>query len=145
VRIHALAVAATLVAGLVSADGTSQPRAAALDESVRLKVGEAARIEAEDLHLGFERVKGDSRCPKGVQCIWEGDATVVVWIQKGSEAKEMLELHTSSKGPAAASFRDYVVRLARLEPEPVSGRDVDPAAYVATLSVSRGSADERRQ
>jgi hypothetical protein len=69
------------LASVTGVAGSSEPKGVALGESFQLNVGESVQIEAEALQIGFEDVSGDSRCPKGEQCIWEGDATVRVWLQ----------------------------------------------------------------
>lgn len=125
------------VAGSVA--GSSEPKRAALGESFSLGVGESAQIESEGLQIGIEDVSADSRCPKGERCIWEGDATVRVWLQKAPGPKEAHELHTSSKEQGAVSCLGYGVKLLRLEPYPVSGKTIERGDYRATLEVTRGS------
>jgi len=128
---------AALVAACVA--GPSQPGRVALGQSFTLRVGESAQIEAEALRIGFENVSADSRCPKGEQCISEGDATVRVWLQKAPAPKETRELHTSPKEQGAVSDLSYDVRLLRLDPYPVTGRTIAQGDYVATLALTRGS------
>jgi hypothetical protein len=125
----------------VNVAGPSEPKSVALGQSFELRVGESARIEAEALQIGFEDVSADSRCPKGDQCTWEGDATVRVWLRTASETRETHELHTSSKEPVAASYRGYGISLLRLDPYPRSGRTIARGAYLATFEVILGSPD----
>jgi hypothetical protein len=132
------------LASVASVVGSAEPKAVALGESFQLHVGESARIEAESLELGFEEVSGDSRCPKGEQCIWQGDATVRVWLQKASETKERLELHTAPNEEGDVSYRGYEVKLIRLDPYPISGKTIERADYQATFEVSRGSSPSLR-
>lgn len=128
------------LASVASVAGSSEPKSVALGESFELKVGESAQIEAEALQIGFEGVPADSRCPKGEQCIWEGDATVRIWLQKAPETKETHELHTSPKEQSAAmSELGYEVKLLRIDPYPISGRTTERGDYVATLELTRGS------
>lgn len=116
----------------------SPPREVALGEAFSLRVGESARVEPEKLQVGFQDVAADSRCPKGEQCIREGDAAVRVWLQKDGQAKEPLLLHTSAKEGGSAGAQGYEVSLRRLDPYPVTGRTLEPGQYVATLEVARG-------
>jgi hypothetical protein len=129
---------ATLASFAGSVAGPSQPERVALGESFSLRVGDSAPIEAEALQIGFEDVSADSRCPKGERCIWEGDATVRVWLRKAPGSKETHELHTSSKEQGAVSYLDYGVRLLRLDPHPVSGKTIERGDYLATFEVTRG-------
>jgi len=132
-----------LVAVLAWADGCaagpSEPQPATLGESFTLKAGESARIEAEALQIRFEDVPTDSRCPRGVQCVWEGDATVRVRARKASRAGERLELHTSAREQTSVAYEGYEIRLLQLAPYPVSGETIGQGDYEATLEVIRGS------
>jgi len=128
-----------LVSVVCGVGGSSEPDTVALGESFNLRLGESAQIEAEALQIGFEDVSADSRCPTGERCIWEGDATVRVWLQKASETREAHELHTSPKEQGAVSYLSYEVRLLRLDPYPVSGNTIARGDYRATLEVTRGS------
>ncbi len=134
-----LALATVLAWTIVRIGGSSEPGPVTLGESFVLRIGQSARIEAEALHVGFEDVPADSRCPKGEQCVWEGDATVRVWLRKATEPKETLELHTSSKADRAVSALGYEVLLLRVDPYPVSGRTIARGDYAATLELTRGS------
>jgi len=139
VRSTALVFIAVLVTAAGSVAGSSQPRRAALGERFTLRVGESARIEAEALQIGFEGVSADSRCPRGEQCIREGDATVRVWLQKTPGPRETLELRTAPKEQTAMRYLSYEVRLVRLDPYPTSGRTIARGDYVATLQLTRVS------
>jgi hypothetical protein len=137
-------VAAVMTAGGVAEDtrDPSEPRRVTLGEGFRLKIGEAVLIGEEGLRVGFESVPTDSRCPKGENCIWEGDAVVGIWVRRGSAEKRGFNLHTSGRGPGAADYDGWSVRLVALDPYPVSGRPVRRGDYVATLEVTRGSSGE---
>lgn len=101
---------------------------------VQLKPGESAATADGTLRVGFEAVTADSRCPKNVQCVRAGDATVRIWLQRGGAAREWRELHTSTGRTREAP--DPGLRLLRLEPLPLAERVPDPRAYVATLELA---------
>jgi hypothetical protein len=132
-----------LTAGMVvvSGCGASADNAigASLDENFQLRIGQSAVISAVDMEVGFEAVTSDSRCGKGEQCVWEGDATVRIWTQLAGGNKEENELHTESKMPSAVAFAGYTVRLVALHPIPLSGRVIAPSAYIATFGVVHGT------
>lgn len=46
--------------------------------SLELKTGEQAAIG--NVTIKFKKVLSDSRCPRGVTCIWAGEAKVLVAI-----------------------------------------------------------------
>ena len=109
---------------------------AELEKSFQVRLGHSAMVTGVALVIGFEAVTSDSRCPKGEVCVWEGDATVRIWLQPGAGAKDVRDLHTSSKQSSAANFGEWSVRLLALDPYPVTGRMVQQADYVVTLLVT---------
>ncbi len=115
-----------------------QPGAAA--SSVSLKPGESAQSADGTLRFGFEGVSADSRCPKNVQCVWAGDATVRIWTQRGNGPRQPRELQLSTG--TAREAPDPGLRLLRLEPVPVAGQALPPRDYVATFAFA-ASAPER--
>ncbi len=98
---------------------------------MRIQVGQRISVEGGALEILFEAVTADSRCPKGENCAWEGDAIVALAVRSGDRPPTRLELHTSAKRPTAAAYLDWGIQLAALEPYPVTGRTIPPADYVA--------------
>jgi hypothetical protein len=112
----------------------------AMGSVFKLPVGGSAQIEGTALQVGFDAVTSDSRCPKGEQCVWAGDAAVRVWLQDGAQPRLLLTLHLSTDPGPIGRALGHQVRLLRLEPDPVSGKPIAPAAYVATLTLTTGAA-----
>jgi hypothetical protein len=133
-----LLVAAFAPGCAARASGPAESTRAALGEAFALGVGESARVEGEDAEVGLEAVVADSRCALGVQCVWEGDAVVRVWLRAGP-ARETVELHTARRERRAANLAGYELRLLALEPAPVAGRTTRPEDYRATLELARGA------
>jgi hypothetical protein len=103
-------------------------------EPVRLRTGQTVRVGAPDeLRITFQRVEADSRCPRGVACVWVGDAAVRLLLAHAS-GQAVHTLHTGVE-PRRATHGGWVVRLVRLAPEAEQG--VRPAYYEATLEVTR--------
>ena len=132
-----LAALAMLIAGGACAVGATGGGRASLGEPFELRVGESARLETEGVGVELVAVASDSRCPDGVQCVWEGDAVARVALRIGSEAPETRELHTAAREQGAASHRGYTVRLVRLDPPPVAGRILRQEDYRACLVITR--------
>jgi hypothetical protein len=129
-----------LLAALAASDGSARPRPVHLDESFALHVGESAKVYSENLEIRFEGVVSDSRCPKGDQCIVEGDATVRITVRKPS-GRTSCELHTSERAGQEATEDGLTIRLLRLDPYPVEGKAIEPRDYEATLQITRGSSN----
>jgi hypothetical protein len=126
-----------LMLGLLSC-GSESPTAATdvtLNEPFQIKVGETAHILGADVFITLDGVADDSRCPKDVTCIWEGQATVRVSAARASETRSSLELRTRPESARTARFQQYTVRLTTLAPEPRSNTPIEQKDYVATLVV----------
>ena len=121
-----------MVVLVLTACGTSRPQSVPLDHDFELTPGQSTRVET--LTVRMERVANDSRCPIEVQCVWEGDATVVVALRSPPSAATVGELHTSHRFAQAAAYDGYVVRLIDLQPPRSHG--VVLGGYRAVLRVS---------
>jgi hypothetical protein len=121
--------------------GTTPPAAPtpAVEEEFVLGPGQTATVSGTSVRLTFERVREDSRCPTDVNCIWEGDAVVVLTVK--AEADEgTREVHTQGGASRSRHARagNYVVTLVRLDPAPRSTGAIEPSDYRATLKVGSG-------
>lgn len=132
----AFAILVAAAAGCAPA-GTA-PEAPSLDEAFGLRVGASAHVAGTSLEVGFVGVSGDSRCPKDVQCVWEGDATVRIRLGGGEDPEQIAELHTAQGRERTAVHGEYGVRLQRLDPRPLSERPVEASEYCAILEVTVG-------
>lgn len=117
----------------------AQPASVGPSQPFSLRVGESARTHDGALVIGFEGVPADSRCPKGERCVWAGDATVRVWLQKAGGTRSTHELHTASSATRADGAAS-ALRLVRLDPPAVSGKAIAQSDYVATLALGGGDA-----
>jgi hypothetical protein len=138
--IAALAASGGCASGVPEvAQAVPQQTAHVPQQTLQLKVGESAPVEAASVLIGFEAVPSDSRCPRGEACIWEGDATVQIWVQRADGTKEQRELHTAARKPHAVGYPGFSIRLVSLTPFPFSGRAISPADYRVTLEFSEGA------
>ena len=79
---------------------------------------------------------GDSRCPTGVVCIWEGQAEVRLEVTRGSEAPVEVQLtlragHDTEKAVAYG----HLLRLLAVDPYPKEGKTTPREAYVARIEI----------
>ncbi len=134
-----LAVIVCALAGLSLACDGDPITGPNLGEPVVLHAGQSALIATEVVEVGFTTVEGDSRCPVGVNCFWEGVAVVSMWARVGGAAEAAFTLHTTNGAPysKAASVSGYRFELTSLEPQPPPNRSIPPGEYVLTLVVTR--------
>ena len=86
--------------------------------------------------LRFDRVEDDSRCAVDVQCVWAGEATVV--LTATSPAGEADEVRiVVFEGDDTGSVDGLELTVLTLEPQPRSDRPIAPGDYVVTLEARR--------
>jgi hypothetical protein len=117
-----------------------QPTAldAASDARIEVRVGATATLPGTTITVTFVRVVSDGRCPKGVQCIWEGDAAVELRVAPASGDAQTITLHTNDRFERQAVVGGVTVRLEQLEPYPETDKPIAPDNYVVTLRASVG-------
>jgi hypothetical protein len=106
----------------------------------RVEVGRVVTLDGGSLRLRFARVAEDSRCPVDVDCVWAGNAEVLLEVgARGWRERKLLTLNTNAGGGRASEGRygRYTVRLVGLSPQPRSNRKIARGRYRATLLVSK--------
>ncbi|MBW8485642.1 hypothetical protein [Actinomadura parmotrematis] len=102
--------------------------------SFTLAPGGSAAPDGGDVTVTFEGVPADSRCPEGVQCVWEGDATVRVKVSAGGTDAPG-ELHTSARFAQEIAVHGHRLRLVGLTPAKQADAPVAPDAYRAEFAL----------
>ena len=114
----------------------SDDHMAPLGQEFGIMLGDTVWIQDELLRIDFQRVAEDSRCPEGVACVWAGNAKVALRVMKARRRALPMMLNTMLN-PKQSSYRDYEVKLVKLEPHPKKGVRIRKRDYVATLVVTR--------
>jgi hypothetical protein len=114
--------------------GEPPPAQDAATKSVTLAIGERGEVDSGRLALVFRAVSEDSRCPKNEQCVWAGNARVVLDVSVGGAVPAAISLDTN-RGEAEAEIDRYVLHLDGLAPVPVSGRAISSESYRVTISL----------
>jgi hypothetical protein len=93
-------------------------------------------VKVGDAYLTFTGVRDESRCPRGVTCVWAGDAIASIVVHPGcfkegcKAASIPLELHANLE-PRSGEGWGMRVQLLALTPEPVAGVATEQRQYVA--------------
>lgn len=101
-----------------------------------IKVGEIANIEGH--RFMFSKVSSDSRCPIDAQCIWLGEATIVLTpFDQQNKPSEEVSISTNSTDAYVKLFDEYgyLVQLNSLTPQPKVGTQIAQSDYIATLTI----------
>jgi len=105
-------------------------------QTVKVKVGKQKKESSSQLTVKFLSLVEDSRCAKGTNCVWEGNAKIKVSVKQGSDAAEIFEMNTNL-GAKGASYGPYAIYLTNLTPTPNANTRINRNAYTATFSISR--------
>ncbi|MDQ7810165.1 hypothetical protein Q5425_41120 [Amycolatopsis sp. A133] len=86
---------------------------APVGHDVTLRLGQEAAVQGKDLTVRYTRLVADSRCRPGMQCIWQGEATLAFLLKEpGRGESTTAELHSGPRtGPQATSFAASRIEL----------------------------------
>lgn len=99
-----------------------------------VRVGQEVEVPQADLRVAFREVAQDSRCPIGVECVWEGNGEVVLALSRSQGASGLVNLNTAAE-PRSAVFDGFEIRLLELIPYPVYGERIERGAYTVRIEV----------
>lgn len=110
-----------------------------LNEPFNLKVNQTASIASENIEIKLINVSEDSRCPVGVQCIWQGQVTVNLNLIKNNNTVENFNLTNRSGDENLASklVDGYQIKVVKVEPYPTNLKKLSPSDYNVTLEISK--------
>ncbi|MCH7762922.1 MAG: hypothetical protein IIB95_04180 [Candidatus Marinimicrobia bacterium] len=84
---------------------------------ISLDIHQSKYYPDADLTIGFRSVLSDSRCPTEVQCFWEGNGKVDLWIKRTNMDTIDFALNTTLE-PKAVELLDFKIELRELNPYP---------------------------
>ncbi|MFD2563800.1 hypothetical protein [Aquimarina rubra] len=105
----------------------------------KLKPGKT--INFKDSSVKFLKVLEDSRCPTDVNCVWAGQAKVLIGIYENNTLLEEKEIIIGAKGIRPTSPKeilksgDKFVYGYNLSPYPSGSKKTDPTDYYLELLV----------
>ena len=106
------------------------------DQEFKLKIGETAKAQRDGLEVEFDSVTEDSRCPRGVTCVWAGNATILLKVKTGDGPPVTVELNTNIN-PKSSRYSEYELRLKELKPYPEADVKIKPSDYEVTLTLHK--------
>lgn len=93
-------------------------------------------IQWQDLTIEFMQLNDDSRCPKGTECFWAGNAQAVFLVTSKTVAQTVsLNTHGGDEYPQSAMVDGYEINLKKLSPYPATNIKIDPSQYTALLEI----------
>jgi len=107
-----------------------------LNKEFSLKINQNAFIRSEFIKIKLIDIS-DSRCPKGVQCVWAGEARAEINILKNNQdvGTFNLTLGSGRNDESTINFDKYSVKLTAVEPYPILNQTIKEK--IATLLVQK--------
>ncbi len=131
---------AGLIAGVLvtlTCGGGQDVATVALGEESVLAIGQSVRLAGEGLEIAFVAVTEDSRCARGVTCIWEGRVVAAVKINLDDETQSLDLAQPGLTDLPAADFQGYRFSFA-VEPYPETAVvPIPEGEYRLHLTVTR--------
>jgi len=108
-----------------------------LNEEFSLSLGERAFIEEENLEVKFVEVVEDSRCPRGVTCIWAGRVAVIVELTHAgpSDRLTLTEPGLTDEYPKEG-YEGYELAF-HVTPYPQPNEKIPTSAYRLHIVISK--------
>ncbi|NVJ65533.1 MAG: rhodanese-like domain-containing protein [Gammaproteobacteria bacterium] len=117
---------------------TEKPAKQAMTQDNSLIIQLNQQVIADNLQIEFMQMSGDSRCAKGVQCAWAGNAQAIFLVTTDAAAQTLaLNTHGGEKYPKSAIVAGYEITLEDIQPYPATNIKIDPSQYVAKISVKK--------
>ena len=136
-RVRNFFIITLLVAISLAGEACQSANVAVLGEEFALKIGDYICIDGEALQINFLEITGDSRCPKGVTCIWAGEVSCTVEIEYQESINRLTLTEPGlTDWPPERSFREYKL-IYHVEPYPVAGAEIAQDDYRLHLMVAK--------
>ena len=102
-----------------------------LGEELQLGYQQSATLAQGGFTVTFKTLVEDSRCPEGTNCVWAGNAKVVITVM-GTDAT----LNTNGS-PREVSLSGYKIQLLDVSPHPKLNQQQAPETYSINLIVTK--------
>ncbi len=107
-----------------------------VNEEFFIGPGQKVEIRESGLEITFNKVIEDSRCPKGVECVWAGNGKVEITVHLPGKEPGIQELNTNLD-PNEIAAGEYKIQLLELQPFPVKSEEIMPEEYRVKLIVRK--------
>jgi hypothetical protein len=88
----------------------------ALDDTLRIALGEGVRVSPAGTLVTFDSVLGDSRCRPDVTCVWAGSVRVRLTFSANAGSGASAELETNTDPRSTTFGGDVFTLLPEVEP-----------------------------
>ena len=107
-----------------------------LGKSIELKYGELIKNTDSQISIVLDSVLNDSRCPKGAECIWAGNAAVR-FVYTSSKKSVSFVLNTLYSFRTDSLIDGYRIKMTKLTPYPELGVNIKQGDYKAEIEINK--------
>ena len=109
-----------------------EPAGLELNQELTLKTGDICDSKPDNLSVKVLKIN-DSRCPIGVVCVWQGEATVTLEVKSGS----VFNVELSTFHDPVDTVNNFIFRLIDVLPYPVYGVEVPEKDKKVVLKIDK--------
>jgi hypothetical protein len=102
------------------------------NQELTLKTGDVRSSKSDNISVKVLNI-GDSRCPTGVVCIWQGEATVNLEVKEST----VFEVVLSTFHHPVDTVNNFIFKLIDVLPYPVHGVEVPEKDKKVVLKIDR--------
>jgi hypothetical protein len=107
-----------------------------VQQTVSVAEGNTRVIDRGRLTVKFVEIVEDSRCAKGMTCVWAGNAKIKLSVAKGKMALRTVELN-SNTGQKTIKISGYQITLVSLTERVPDHLDMPQPPFIARLSIKK--------
>jgi len=113
-----------------------------LKEPFTLKVNQIAEMASANVEIKLTNISEDSRCPIGVECIWQGQVSLYLNLVKNNAdiGNFILTSRSGDKELMSKVIDGYDISVVKVEPYPIKGQKLSLSDYTATLDITNSDA-----
>lgn len=108
-----------------------------LNDTVYLSYHDCLNDNENQMYICLDSVLNDSRCPSGVYCFWEGNATVRLKYQKYNSKPVIFDLNTHKGFTSDTIIDRYKFTLLGLTPYPIAYQKIEQKDYKVKILIER--------
>jgi len=108
-----------------------------LNDTVTLAFHDCLAAPDKKFNICLDSIVNESRCPIGLECFWEGMATVKFKFQSYQNAPEYFNLSTAINTENKTILPGYSIKLVGLEPYPSKDYNIKKEEYKAKLLITK--------
>ena len=131
-----LLVAVMVLVFSIGCNDQTDEISAELGQEVDLQPGQSLVIEDEPIKVKFVEVVGDSRCPTGATCVWEGEVSCTLEITYLDESyTKTITQPGLTEQFSADAFQEYEINFS-VKPYPELDKEIKADEYRLLITIT---------